>query len=91
MIRQKQKPKEEAQGLVPMYWHFMPKWMIFLMFLKRGFFNGFVHWDLKRVFCWYGKHDWNIYKYYKWENQAKTNKYKHQCRRCCMQSIEYKD
>lgn len=89
MIKQYQKPKIQAQGLQRMYWHWMPRWMIFIQFMRRGFFNGFVTFNWKRIFCWYGRHDWNLYKYFKWENEEKTNRYTHQCRRCCIVSKEY--
>lgn len=71
------------------YWHALPKWVQFVVFIDRGLFNGYIKKDFRRIFCWFGFHKWNSHKYMIWENQQKTNKYDMQCRRCCMMSKIY--
>lgn len=34
----------------------MPKWSLFLLFLKSGLYRGKSNFKLKRILCWYGRH-----------------------------------
>ena len=71
------------------YLHYLPKWIQFIVFLYRGVYNGYTSFNLNRVLCWYGKHNWGNCKYDKWEDGTKLNKYHKQCRRCGIPSKIY--
>lgn len=88
------KPQETIKSycnnhLHVVYWHQLPKWVQFVVFLDRGLFNGFSTFKLSRVWCWFGKHKWSTHKYEEWKDGVKTKLYTHLCRRCCMTSKKY--
>lgn len=73
--------KEYNSGLEQHYIHQMPKWMRFLMFVRRGTYNGFTNTRMTRVLCWFDRHEWSAFTYDNW-NDGTVESRQHQCVRC---------